>query len=74
VPGRQSLAPAPHGARVEGVEHWAHKGDVRLFLWEKFVDSPRDKPVLLFELWPRGMTAAGTSPAATTFARCCPFL
>ena len=25
---------------VTGVAHWTHKGDVRLFLWEKFVDSP----------------------------------
>jgi hypothetical protein len=24
------------------------KGPVRLFLWEKFVDSPQDKPLLLF--------------------------
>ena len=35
-------------ARVAGVEHWTHKGDVRLFLWEKFVDSPDDKPAVLF--------------------------
>ncbi len=35
-------------ATVTGVEHWAHKGNVRLFLWEKFVDSPANKPALLF--------------------------
>jgi pimeloyl-ACP methyl ester carboxylesterase len=35
-------------ATVTGVEHWTHKGDVRLFLWEKFVDTPDDKPALLF--------------------------
>ncbi|MFZ2649886.1 MAG: alpha/beta fold hydrolase [Burkholderiaceae bacterium] len=40
-----SLNPA---ARVTGVEHWTNKGDVRLFLWEKFVDSPSGKPALLF--------------------------
>ncbi len=34
--------------RVQGVEHRARKGDVRLFLWEKFVDEPRGKPVVLF--------------------------
>ena len=28
---------------VTGQEHWAEKGDVRLFLWEKFVDSPADR-------------------------------
>jgi pimeloyl-ACP methyl ester carboxylesterase len=35
-------------AVVTGTEHWTRKGDVRLFLWEKFVDSPVDKPALLF--------------------------
>ncbi len=34
--------------RVQGVEHWAHKSDVRLFLWEKFVGQPQGKPLLLF--------------------------
>jgi pimeloyl-ACP methyl ester carboxylesterase len=38
--------------QVTGVEHWANKatpdGDVRLFLWEKFVDSPEGKPAILF--------------------------
>ncbi|MFC7288247.1 alpha/beta hydrolase [Herminiimonas glaciei] len=33
---------------VQGVEHWTNKGDVRLFLWEKFVDTPEDKPAVLF--------------------------
>src|SRR4029077_6431076 len=36
------------GAPVTGVEHWTHKGDVRLFLWEKFVGSPQGKPAALF--------------------------
>ncbi len=35
-------------ARVEGVEHWTHKGDVRLFLWEKFAGTPEGKPAILF--------------------------
>ena len=35
-------------ATVTGVEHWTNKGDVRLFLWEKFVDSPDGKPAVLF--------------------------
>jgi alpha-beta hydrolase superfamily lysophospholipase len=39
-------------AEVTGVEHWAQKktpdGDVRLFLWEKYVDSPEAKPAVLF--------------------------
>ena len=33
---------------VTGVEHWTRKGEVRLFLWEKFVGSPADKPAVLF--------------------------
>jgi len=33
---------------VTGLAHWASKDDVRLFLWEKFVGTPADKPVVLF--------------------------
>ncbi len=37
---------------VTGQEHWATKptpdGDVRLFMWEKFVGSPAGKPAVLF--------------------------
>jgi pimeloyl-ACP methyl ester carboxylesterase len=37
---------------VSGVEHWTTKetadGDVRLFLWEKYVGSPQGKPAVLF--------------------------
>ena len=37
---------------VTGQAHWTTKktpdGDVKLFLWEKFVDSPDDKPAVLF--------------------------
>jgi len=39
-------------APVSGVEHWTNKrtsdGDVRLFLWEKYVGSPDGKPAVLF--------------------------
>src|SRR3954469_18590240 len=35
-------------AAVTGVEHWTRKGDVRLFLWEKYVGTPQDKPAVLF--------------------------
>ena len=38
--------------QVTGQEHWATKttsdGAVRLFLWEKFVDTPDGKPAVLF--------------------------
>src|SRR5205809_1170380 len=33
---------------VTGNEHWAHKGAVRLFLWEKYVGTPDGKPAALF--------------------------
>jgi len=33
---------------VTGNEHWTHKGDVRLFLWEKYVGAPDGKPAVLF--------------------------
>ena len=39
-------------SEVTGVEHWTHKktpdGDVKLFLWEKFVGKPDGKPAVLF--------------------------
>ena len=39
-------------AAVTGQQHWTTKptadGDVRLFLWEKYVGSPEGKPALLF--------------------------
>jgi pimeloyl-ACP methyl ester carboxylesterase len=35
-------------APVTGVEHWTNKGEVKLFLWEKYVDSPAGKPAVLF--------------------------
>ena len=39
-------------APVTGAEHWTTKttpdGDVRLFLWEKYVGSPEGKPAVLF--------------------------
>ena len=38
--------------QVTGQEHWTTKktadGDVRLFLWEKFVGAPGGKPAVLF--------------------------
>ena len=35
-------------APITGVEHWTRKGDVPLFLWEKFTGSPDGKPAVLF--------------------------
>ena len=37
-----------NNSQVTGVEHWAHKGGVRLFLWEKFAGSREGKPAVLF--------------------------
>jgi pimeloyl-ACP methyl ester carboxylesterase len=33
---------------VTGVEHWTKKGEVPLFLWEKYVGKPDGKPAVLF--------------------------
>ncbi len=33
---------------VNGIEHWTSKGEVRLFLWQKFMGSPLGKPCVLF--------------------------
>jgi pimeloyl-ACP methyl ester carboxylesterase len=33
---------------VTGNEHWTQKGDVRLFLWEKYVGTSAGKPAVLF--------------------------
>jgi len=33
---------------IAGREHWTKKGDVRLFLWEKFAGSPEGRPAVLF--------------------------
>jgi pimeloyl-ACP methyl ester carboxylesterase len=45
---RDAITEAP----VSGVEHWTTKrtpdGDVRLFMWEKFVGSAEGKPAILF--------------------------
>jgi acetyl esterase/lipase len=47
-PQSRSSGTSPGDAAVSGVEHWTHKGEVRLFLWEKFVGSPAAKPAVLF--------------------------
>jgi len=39
---------ATRALSVTGREHWTRKGEVRLFLWEKFVESPAGKPAVLF--------------------------
>ncbi len=40
---------------VTGVEHWTKKGDVKLFMWEKYVGSPDNKPAIL---WVHGSSMA----------------
>jgi pimeloyl-ACP methyl ester carboxylesterase len=37
------ITPIAESAAVTGQEHWTKKGDVRLFLWEKFVGSPESR-------------------------------
>ena len=43
-----SAATMTADAGVTGVEHWTRKGEVRLFLWEKYVGAPDGKPAVLF--------------------------
>ena len=47
--------------QVTGQEHWTTKktadGDVKLFLWEKYVGSPEGKPAVL---WVHGSSMAST--------------
>jgi pimeloyl-ACP methyl ester carboxylesterase len=33
---------------IAGVEHWTNKGDVRLFLWQKYDGTPQGKRAVLF--------------------------
>jgi len=48
----QAIESAGADVPVTGVEHWTVKatpdGDIRLFLWEKYVGSPAGKPAVLF--------------------------
>ena len=43
-----AAASAPVSTPIAGVEHWAKKGDVDLFLFEKHAGVPGNKPVVLF--------------------------
>jgi pimeloyl-ACP methyl ester carboxylesterase len=43
-----TLEKSAAAAAVTGREHWTRKGDVKLFLWEKYVGSPEGKPAVLF--------------------------
>ena len=33
--------------KINGVEHWVDNGNMRLFVWEKFVESPTGKPIVI---------------------------
>ena len=37
-----------NNATVTGVEHWTTKGEVKLFMWEKYAGKPDGKPAVLF--------------------------
>jgi pimeloyl-ACP methyl ester carboxylesterase len=43
------LATASFGASqsVTGTEHWVNNGPIRLYVWEKYVETPKDKPVVV---------------------------
>ena len=41
--GKQKMTETAADYNIVAEEHWARKDDVRLFLWEKYTDSPADK-------------------------------
>ncbi len=43
------LATACFGASqsVNGVEHWVNNGAIRLYVWEKYVETSKDKPIVV---------------------------
>ena len=32
---------------VNGVEHWVNNGPIRLYVWEKYVETPKDKRIIV---------------------------
>jgi len=32
---------------VQGVEHWVNNRPIRLYVWEKYVETPKDKPIIV---------------------------
>jgi len=34
-------------AQPSGVEHWVDNGPIKLYVWEKYVESPKDKPIVV---------------------------
>ena len=32
---------------VTGVEHWVNNGAIRLYVWEKYVETSKDKPIIV---------------------------
>jgi pimeloyl-ACP methyl ester carboxylesterase len=45
----RSVSRRATGPGVTGKEHWTHKGEVKLFLWEKYVGDPKQaKGIVLF--------------------------
>ena len=49
--------PLAAGETIRGEEHWTHKGDVRLFLWEKRTPLKEKRGTVLFV---HGSSMAGT--------------
>jgi pimeloyl-ACP methyl ester carboxylesterase len=48
VSGAEHPAGSAKASTVTGIEHWTSKAGIKLFLWEKFVDSSAGKPALVF--------------------------
>jgi len=41
------LATTCFGQKVSSAEHWVNNGIYRLYIWEKFADTPKDKPIVV---------------------------
>ena len=41
------LATTCFGQKVTGVEHWVNNGIYKLYIWEKYADTPKDKPIIV---------------------------
>ena len=32
---------------IQSAEHWVQNGDIKIYVWEKFAGSPKNKPVIV---------------------------
>lgn len=42
-----AVAEKNSSATVQSAEHWIQNGDIKIYVWEKFTGSPKNKPVIV---------------------------